>query len=501
MRVALINPRFRLPIDTRTTAHLGLAYLGAVSQKRGDTVRVFDCDVEEQSLEDFVQEFKPNLIGITANTPQVKQAWRTAKAIKEVHDVPIVLGGPHVSVAAEGLDYESVERPYVDMVVRGEGEAPWLEISNKVEDFLRSSEDTSTAALMDPNKHIWDEMLGITYKTSDGQVYRNMDAKVINDLDSLPWPAYNLFRMNKYTNLQPATDHVDGARSFSIMTSRGCPYRCTFCSQSIMPIKWRARTAENVIEEWRHLVHELGAEEIGVLDDSANIRRDRLMVLSDMLIENKLNHVPWIFVNGIRANLADKVLMTKLKEAGLLRTAFGVETGNPDMIKAIDKHVDHDTIRQAFKNCKEVGLQTIGFFIIGLPGDTRETMQDTIDFAIELDPLIANFSMMTPYPGTKVYEIVKREGKLLMDDWEDYVFFEQKARYEMGDLTAELMTEMYRKAYRQFYLRPGPIMRRLQDKNFWMNLPRNIRIARRTFFKKPEKTELKRVIEAEGRSI
>ncbi|HNS01342.1 MAG TPA: radical SAM protein [Anaerolineae bacterium] len=501
MRVALINPRFRLPIDTRTTAHLGLAYLGAVSQKRGDTVRVFDCDVEEQSLEDFVQEFKPDLIGITANTPQVKQAWRTAKAIKEVHDAPIVLGGPHVSVAAEGLDYESVERPYVDMVVRGEGEGPWLEISNKVEDFLRSSEDTSTAALMDPNKHIWDEMLGITYKTSDGQVYRNMDAKVINDLDSLPWPAYNLFRMNKYTNLQPATDHVDGARSFSIMTSRGCPYRCTFCSQSIMPIKWRARTAENVIEEWRHLVHELGAEEIGVLDDSANIRRDRLMVLSDMLIANKLNHVPWIFVNGIRANLADKVLMAKLKEAGLLRTAFGVETGNPDMIKAIDKHVDHDTIRQAFKNCKEVGLQTIGFFIIGLPGDTRETMQDTIDFAIELDPLIANFSMMTPYPGTKVYEIVKREGKLLMDDWEDYVFFEQKARYEMGELTAELMTEMYRKAYRQFYLRPGPIMRRLRAKDFWMNLPRNIRIARRTFFKKPEKTELKRVIEAEGRTI
>ena len=184
-----------------------------------------------------------------------------------------------------------------------------------------------------------------------------------------------------------------------------------------MPIKWRARTAENVIEEWRHLVRELGAEEIGVLDDSANIRRDRLMVLADMLIADKLNHVPWIFVNGIRANLADKVLMTKLKEAGLLRTAFGVETGNPDMIKAIDKHVDHDTIRQAFKNCKEVGLQTIGFFIIGLPGDTRETMQDTIDFAIELDPLIANFSMMTPYPGTKVYETVKREGRLHLETY------------------------------------------------------------------------------------
>ena len=137
MRVALINPRFRLPIDTRTTAHLGLAYLGAVSQKRGDTVRIFDADVEEQPVEDFIQEFKPHLIGITANTPQVKQAWRTAKAIKAVHDVPIVMGGPHPSVASEGLDYELVERPYVDMVVRGEGEGPWLEISDKVEDFLR----------------------------------------------------------------------------------------------------------------------------------------------------------------------------------------------------------------------------------------------------------------------------------------------------------------------------------------------------------------------------
>jgi radical SAM superfamily enzyme YgiQ (UPF0313 family) len=501
MRVALINPRFRLPIDTRTTAHLGLAYLGAVSQKRGDTVRIFDADVEEQPVEDLIQQFKPHLIGITANTPQVKQAWRTAKAIKAVHDVPIVMGGPHPSVASEGLDYESVERPYVDMVVRGEGEGPWLEISDKLDDFLRSSEDISTAALMAPDKHLWDDVLGVTYKTSDGQVYRNMDAKPINDLDSLPWPAYNLFRMDKYTNLQPATDHVDGARSFSIMTSRGCPYRCTFCSQSIMPIKWRARTAENVIEEWRHLVRDLGAEEIGVLDDSANIRKDRLYVLADMLIADKLNHVPWIFVNGIRANLAEKPLMAKLKEAGLLRTAFGVETGNPEILKTIDKNIDHDTIRQAFKNCKEVGLQTIGFFIIGLPGENRQTMQDTIDFAVELDPLIANFSMMTPYPGTKVYEIVKREGKLLMTDWEDYVFFEQKARYEMGEMTAELVEEMYRKAYRQFYLRPGPVMRRVQTKDFWFNLPRNLRIARRTFFKKEEKTELKRVIEAEGLSI
>jgi radical SAM superfamily enzyme YgiQ (UPF0313 family) len=494
VRVALINPRFRLPIDTRTTPHLGLAYLAAVSERRGDEVVIFDADVEKQSIAEFVQEFRPHVVGITANTPQVKQAWRTARAIKEVHDCLVVLGGPHVSVLPE----ESCEKPFVDIVVRGEGEDAWIDICNRLETYLADQPEYNTEAFLHPENEIFDDCLGITYKTSDGQIHNNLDRPPIADLDSLPWPAYHLFKMEHYTNLQPATDHVDGARSFSIMTSRGCPYRCTFCSQSIMPIKWRSRSAENVIEEWRHLVEEMGAQEIGILDDSANIRVKRLEELGRLLIANKLNHVPWIFVNGIRANLASKELLALLKEAGLRRVAFGVETGDPDILLSIDKKVDHDTIRQAFKNAKEVGLETIAFLIIGLPGETRETMQRTIDFAIELDPLIANFSMMTPYPGTKVYEMVKRQGRFLINDWEDYVFFEQRARYEMGDMTAELVEEMYRRAYRQFYLRPSPIIRRLKTKDFWFNLPRNVRIALRTFLPKKEKSGLRKQMEAEG---
>jgi anaerobic magnesium-protoporphyrin IX monomethyl ester cyclase len=500
MRVLLINPRFRLPIDTRTSPHMGLAYLGAVSEERGDEVFVFDADIEEQPLGEFIQEFKPNLVGITANTPQVKQAWRHATEIKKVFDVPVVIGGPHPSVVSEDLDYESLDSGDIDIVVRGEGEETWIEISEKVEDFLKHHPTFSTAELMDPAKGIWDEVLGITYKSSDGEYHRNLDRPAINDLDSLPWPAYHLFKMEGYTNLQPATDAVDGSKSFSILTSRGCPYRCTFCSQSIMPVKWRSRTPENVVAEWEHLVRDLGAQEIGVLDDSANIRKKRLYQIAELLIEKDLNHVPWIFVNGIRANLVDYDLMMKLKEAGLKRTAFGVETGNPEILKTIDKRIDLDTIREAFKITKEVGIETIAFMIIGLPGDTRETMQDTINFAIELDPLIANFSMMTPYPGTAVWEQVKRNGRLLIQDWEDYVFFEQHARYEMGDLTAELVEEMYRRAYRQFYLRPGPIWRRIKQKDFWVNLPRNARFAMRTFLPKKEKTGLRKQMQAEALS-
>jgi len=496
LRVALINPKFRLPIDTRTSPHLALAYLGAVSERRGDEVRVYDADVEDQPLQEFLHEFRPHLAGITTNTPQAKQAWRTAATIKKEMDIPIVLGGPHVSVVSEELDFESLRQPPVDMVVRGEGEGPWLEISNKVDVYLRDQPEFSATALMNPELDLFRDIQSLSYKTGDGQLHRNPDGPVIADLDSLPWPAYHLFKMDRYTNLQPATDAVPGERSFSILTSRGCPYRCTFCSQSIMPIKWRARSPENVIEEWRHLVKDLGALEIGVLDDSANIRRNRLIQLADDLVANKLNHVPFIFVNGIRANLADIELLARLKAAGLKRTAFGVETGDEQMIIKIDKHVDHNTIRQAFKNAKAAGIETIGFFIIGLPGDTRETMQKTIDFAIELDPMIANFSMMTPYPGTIVYEQVKRNGRFLVQDWDDYVFFDSKARYEMGDLTAELMEEMYRKAYRQFYWRPKYIVRAMQRKDFWLNIGRNARIAWRTVVPRKEKTDLRRAMEA-----
>src|SRR5512143_3560143 len=327
VKVVLINPKFHLPIDTRKTPHLGLAYLAAVSDRRGDEVHVFYADVEDEPLEDFIQRVRPDLVGISTNTPQVKQAWRTASAIKAVWDVPVVVGGPHPSVLPE----------------------------------------LKTANLLSVHSDVLAPIFGITYQTADGHMHRNPERPPIMDLDSLPFPAYKFFKMERYSSLQPAMDAVDGARSFSMMTSRGCPYRCTFCSQSIMPIKWRARSPESVVAEYRHLIRELGAEEIGWLDDSANIRVKRMHEICDQLIKEGLNTVPWIMINGIRANLADELTLRKMKDAGCKRLAFGVETGDEDMLVSIDKRIDHDTIRQAFKNAKKVGLETMGFFIIGLP--------------------------------------------------------------------------------------------------------------------------------------
>src|SRR5262245_45229468 len=158
MRVMIVNPRFRLPIDTRTTPHLGLAYLAAVSERRGDEVLLFDADVEDESITEAIKRFDPEIVGITANTPQVKSAWRTAQAIKTIKDVPVVVGGPHVSV----LPAESAQRPEIDVVVRGEGEEVWVKLCAIVERAKKRNPHFTARDLLDPAAGHLDQLLGIS---------------------------------------------------------------------------------------------------------------------------------------------------------------------------------------------------------------------------------------------------------------------------------------------------------------------------------------------------
>lgn len=459
MRILLVNPKANLPIDVRTNPSLGLAYMGAVSERSGHEVKVLDMEIDNTTLETVIKGWQPDIFGITANTPQIKAAWEAAAEIKAWSDNPVVIGGPHASIMPE----ETLRKGTVDVVVRGEGEETWDELCSVV-----------------TNKGDLAGVSGISFRTKDGSISHNSNRPSIQNLDTLPFPAYHLFQMDRYTSLQPTLDQSTGSiRSFSLMTSRGCPYRCTYCSQSIFPSRWRPRSAEHVVEEWKHLVLDLGATEIGILDDSFNIDKRRAMAICDGIIENQLNHVPWLLINGMRANLADLELLRKMKAAGCKRVAFGVESGSQQILDGIEKKLSLDEVREAFKNARKAGLETIGFFMIGLPGDTEETMEETIRFAIELDPLVANFSMTTPFPGTSLYEMARTRGRLLMDGWEDYVFFEGKARYEMDNVTAELAERKWHEAYRRFYIRPSRMLRTLARKETWLNLPRVARMATR----------------------
>jgi radical SAM superfamily enzyme YgiQ (UPF0313 family) len=406
-------------------------------------------------------------VGITANTTQITAAWREAALVKEMapagEAVGVILGGPHPTC----LPQESAAKPAVDVVVQGEGEATWLELLGL------------GPALLDPAA--LSAVAGITFGNGDGSTSNNPGRPPlpVEALDEMPLPAWHHFRLERYTNLQPTVDQIDGP-SLPILTSRGCPYRCTYCAQ-IGPRRWRARSVESVLDEWRWLVEGQGAAEIGVLDDSFNIDRQRVLALCEALVAEGLNQVPWIMINGIRANLADEEVLGAMKRAGCARVAFGVESGNQEILDTVvDKHLTLDQVRAAFKAARAVGMETIGFFIVGLPGETEETMDDTIRFACELDPLVANFSIATPFPGTQMYERVKAEGRILAETWDDFVFFEGKARFEMPGLPAELVERKWKEAYRRFYLRPKRVARTLGRRETWARLPRTARMAWRT---------------------
>jgi len=472
VRILLVNPKSKLPIDTRTSPPLGLAYLAAVAEQRGDTVRVHDGDVESTSLEAIVRQFAPQVVGITANTTQIMAAWRDAELVKSICDAFVVLGGPHPTT----LPDESAAKPGVDVVVRSEGEITWLELLSAFEQRL--AQDPAANALTATD---FQAIAGITCLDEQGAPVSNPDRPTIPaaELDKMPFPAWHLFSLDLYTNLQPTVDRVEG-RSLPILTSRGCPYRCSYCSQ-IGPRRWRARSADSILAEWRWLVQEQGAAEIGVLDDSFNIDRQRVLDVCARLVDEGLNKVPWIMINGIRANIADEEVLGAMKRAGCIRAAFGVESGNQEILNSVvDKHLTLDQVRAAFKAARAVGMETIGFFIVGLPGETEATMDDTIRFACELDPVVANFSIATPFPGTDMYETVKAQGKILAETWDDFVFFEGKARFEMPGLPAELVERKWKEAYRRFYLRPKRIARTLARKETWLKLPRTARMAWRT---------------------
>ncbi len=465
MRVLLVAPRVQLPIDTRSSPPLGLAYLAAISERRGDEVRVYDGNVERESLEAVVEAFRPHVVGISANTIQVQSAWRDAALVRARSDAAVVLGGPHPSI----LPGESLQQHGVDFVVRGEGEETWAELCAAIEGAPRESWPDRVRAIA-----------GLSYRAPEGPCH-NPERAPIQDLDRLPFPAYRYFRIERYTNLQPTLDARKGP-SYPILTSRGCPYQCSYCCQ-IGPRRWRARSPENVVAEWRWLVRELGAREIGVLDDSFNIDRERVLRICELLVKEGLNRVPWIMINGMRANLVDEELLRRMREAGCIRTAFGVESGNQRILdEVIGKHLTLEQVRAAFRAARAVGMETIGFFIIGLPGETEETIEDTIRFACELDPLVANFSMAMPFPGTRMHATVMEKGRLLVKDYDDYAFFEGRAAFEMPGLPRELVERKWKEAYRRFYFRPRRILRQLGRWSTYRDLPRVVRVAWRTAF-------------------
>jgi radical SAM superfamily enzyme YgiQ (UPF0313 family) len=461
---------------------MGLGYLAGALIAAGydEDLTLFDAEIEDETLASHLARENYDVVGISSPTPLIYEAWEAAALAKENArsagcSTLTILGGPHLTLMPD----ESMERDEVDLVVRGEAEDTIVEIMEALKVSNLEAEQPLPRCFPDDP---WAGIEGLTYRNLDGKVVHNPARTLRKDVGSIPWPAYQLFKIERYTNLQPITDGLDlNARAYTLVTSRGCPYQCVYCSKPITGHTWRAREPEDVVAEWRYLVEEMGATEVGITDDVWNLKIERAKEICCLLIDEGLTGVPWVTVHGMRADHTDAELFQLMKQAGCKRVGFGVESGNQAVLDAIKKKQTLDDVRRAFREAKAAGLQTMGFFIFGLPADTEETMEDTTRFALELNPDMANFMIAAPYPGTELWDIARRDGRLFSKNWRDYAIHDERARYELPTLPPEVVERKWREANRRFYLRPSQLWLKARNPDTWRRLPEYVRNAGRLF--------------------
>lgn len=416
---------------------LNLLIIAGALKDRNITVDLLDLDLVEkdkiyEKLEKRLESFKPSLVGVTFTTALFGQCVRIAETIKNWNkDVIVVAGGAHASSKPESL---LAQTPY-DMAIVGEGEFALAEV------------------IATPREQ-WPSISGIAYKDGKGEIVKTEKRLFIQNLDELPFPMYELINIYDY-NVPPSFRRK--APVAPMETSRGCVWGCTYCNKSVFGRNFRIKSPERTVKEIGHLV-ELGYKEIHINDDMLTTNKERVKKICRLLIEKGIK-VVWACPNGIRADSIDKELISLMKQAGCYRVSFGVESGNQKVLDGIEKAQTLAQVLEAFRICREVGMISYGFFMFGLPDDTEETMQETIDFAKKCNPDVAKFGIMVPLPSTPVYEQWK--GKyIISEDWNNYNFHKGTFIYNHPTLSHAIINKYYKKAYREFYLRPTYIVRR-----------------------------------------
>lgn len=415
MKILLINPpRTYYPGSAPPTGglSLGLLYIAAGLDKAGYEVKILDAlidgspsrrqgDAEHvgmpwDKIREEVRQSQPDMVGITCPfSAQADDAVKVAQIVKEISpEIPVIVGGSHASAMPTQFLKEAGS---IDIVVRGEGEQTMLDI---VEHYLGTKE--------------MPEIKGIAYRR-DGELILNPARDFITYLDELPLPAYHLIDMEKYLNPGRLRYRAPKfVREIPMITSRGCPFNCVFCSIHLhMGKKWRAHSPEYVIAHIDYLINKYGVQHIHFEDDNLNLDPKRFEHILDGLSDKGLK-ITWDVPNGIRADKLSPRLLTKMKQTGCTKLTIGVESGDQAVLSGIiDKHLRLKDVVETAKICRRVGIELEAFYVIGFPGEKRENMERTIDFGLKLQKnygVSMDVLVATPLYGTRLYEICRRGG-------------------------------------------------------------------------------------------
>ena len=383
MRTLLINTPY--PVSEMPQIPMGLSYIAAVLEKAGIEVEVEDFlvqDYDKKKLAKKIQDFSPEIIGITSVTMNFPIASQILRDCKDITGSAItVIGGPHASFTAEETLRSS---PWIDLVVVGEGENTMLALAS--------------------GKEKLEEIDGIAYR-NNGTIKRTAPRKWIEALDELPIPARHLFQISRYFPTNPKS---------GMITGRGCPFSCIFCvGHRMVGKKKRYRSPKLVVDEMETILS-LGFKGINIVDDLFTLNKKHVYTICD---EIKSRHLKFNWTCFARVDTVDRELLSIISDAGCNFICYGVETGDQEMMNMLKKKITLKEVQEAVDLTKKAGIEAMASFILGLPGETEETLLKTIGFAHELETTCA-LHALAPFPGTELYENADKLGiRILTNDW------------------------------------------------------------------------------------
>ena len=405
---------------------LGLAYLASSLEKAGHEVNIIDAialALSKEEVNNRIKKFNPKVVGVTAMTPTILGAFEAAKLAKE-NGALTVIGGVHMSI----LPLETLQQDFVDFGIVGEAEESLVGLCNALE-----------------NNESYENITALCYK-KDGRIVVGQP-EFINDVDSLPMPAFHLLPMEKYSSI------IGLHPTSTMMGSRGCPYLCGFCYKTPSDKKYRTRSVEKIVDEMEYLIENHGLKEIMFYDDL--MPQKYAKELSEEIISRNVK-IRW--QTPQRVNLVNPELLKLMAKAGCRVLRFGVEQGDPDQMAFVEKRIDMNLVKSAFRDAKKAGIDTFAYFIIGYVNETEKTMQATIDLAKEIDPKYVMFTKAVPLPSTPLMTQAVEQNLMDPQYWSKFTLGQKVAPIEPLVPDAE---KWVRKAYRDFYLRPSKIFSQL----------------------------------------
>lgn len=444
MKVLLIRPRDGVQINTRLPESvnkvqgvyppLGLAYVAASLEEEGHRVSIIDAQAEGLSREDLKRRAvleRPDAIGASSMTSTFWGLIEAMRACKEaLPDVPTIIGGPHMDT----YPVETMSHREIDFGIIGEGEPVFPRLLNALSGKRRFSSVNS-----------------IIYKKRSGGAKRTKGYSIVRDLDSLPFPARHLLPNDKYGSIL-----VD--KPFTTMiSSRGCPYRCGYCFKAPKDRAMRFRSPKKIADEIEECLEKYRTRDLWFYDDTLTLSKSHINGICNEIIGRKLS-VRWEGVTRVdRINPETARIMRK---SGCRRMRLGIESGSNRILKRMIKDITVERARETVSTLRKAGIETFGFFMLGYPGDTEKTMRETIDFSKSSGVDWAMFSVTTPYPGTRLHEEAVRLGAIRKDYWRDFVLGTEKGRipFFMDGLEG-----VSKRAYSEFYFRPEFVIGRLSS--------------------------------------